>query len=275
MSRTWWGQEFIAAVEQVTDEGRLSRGRAYAKSDRIKRFDQDGSFIEARIRGNANAYFGIYEEPTYETTIEFDPISKAQWTAAIALMASKAGVISRLLLGEIPDTIESSFTPLDLHLLPASDRDFTTRCSCPDYNNPCKHVAGLFYYLANQLDRDPFLLFELRGLPRKVLKAELAKTPLGQALSVDLTAKAPPPLPVDHYYTAPEITPVEDLDLKAFWQGEKPLPQTVEAVSPSAVSAILIKKQGDFPAFWNRSNSFIEAMENLYQYVKSKNQKKL
>ncbi len=272
-TRTWWGQEFMSAIEQLADSGRLSRGRSYSSPHRIKHIEIDGNFINAHIRGNANAYFGVYEEPTYITTIEFEPISRAKWTAAIALMASKAGTISRLLLGEIPDNIEASFTTLDLHLLPASRRDFRTSCSCPDFSNPCKHVAGVFYYIAAQLDRDPFLLFELRGLPREDLKTELAKTPLGQALSTSAPAEAPP-VPSEHYYTAPTAAPLE-VSLKSFWQGEKPLPQTIEAVSPSAVSAILVKKQGDFPAFWHRDNSFVEAMERLYEYVKSKNQKKL
>ncbi|MGB3615476.1 MAG: SWIM zinc finger family protein [Elainellaceae cyanobacterium] len=273
-SRTWWGQEFIGAIEHLTDSGRLSRGRSYSSDRRIKYIEMDEGFVQAHIRGNINSYFGIYEEPTYITTVEFEPISRAKWTAAIALMASKAGTISRLLLGEIPDNIEASFTTIGLHLLPASRQDFTTSCSCPDFSNPCKHIAGVFYYIAAQLDQDPFLLFELRGLPREELKAELAKTPLGQALSTDAGTKRAPEA-VEHYYTRPKAVPAEELSLKAFWQGEKPLPQTVEPVSPSAVPAILVKKQGDFPAFWHRSNSFIAAMEGLYQYVRSKNQKKL
>ena len=30
-SRTWWGQRFIAALEQFTDPARLGRGRSYAQ----------------------------------------------------------------------------------------------------------------------------------------------------------------------------------------------------------------------------------------------------
>jgi len=37
------------------------------------------------------------------------------------------------------------------------------------------------------------------------------------------------------------------------------------------VSAIIVKKQGDYPAFWHKENSFIETMEELYQRVKIKN----
>jgi uncharacterized Zn finger protein len=36
------------------------------------------------------------------------------------------------------------------------------------------------------------------------------------------------------------------------------------------VSAIAVKKQGDFPPFWERDNSFIEVMETLYEAVKTK-----
>jgi len=277
-SRTWWGQKFIAAMERLTDAGRLSRGRSYARGNKVTHFDIDGNTVLAHVRGSVNPYFGVYKEPLYNTEIVFEPISKAKWTAAIALMASKAGLISRLLLNEIPDNIEESFATLGLHLLPGSKRgkdDFQSHCSCPDYSNPCKHIAGVYYLLAAELDRDPFLLFELRGLPRAELKAELARTPLGQALSAELSAQKQPPIPVERYYTEPQTRPIADMSLRAFWQGEKRLPQMMEVAAPSAVPAILVKKQGDFPGFWQRDNSFIEAMEGLYEYVRSKNKKKL
>ena len=54
--------------------------------------------------------------------------------------------------------------------------------------------------------------------------------------------------------------------------GKKRLPQTIEVASTSGVSAILIKKQGDYPPFWDKDNSFIEVMEELYERVKTKNQ---
>ncbi|MDB9526464.1 SWIM zinc finger family protein [Oscillatoria sp. CS-180] len=273
--RTWWGQKFIEAIEKLTDPGRLSRGRSYASPSRILSFNLEDSTVTAQIRGNVNPYFGVYEEPRYHTVIDFEPISRAKWAAAIALIGSKASLISRLLLNEIPENIEDSFATLGLHLLPAKKGDFHTQCSCPDWSNPCKHVAGLYYRIAEEVDRDPFLLFQLRGLSRDQLQAELAKTPLGQALSAELAAQRKPPTPVDSYFTRPELQSAPELSLKTFWQGEKRLPQTVEAVSPSPVSAVLVKKQGDFPEFWHRDNSFIEAMEGLYGYVKSKNAKKL
>jgi len=271
-SRTWWGQKFIEAIEEIVDSGRLSRGRSYARGKKVKSFSIDGGAVTAEVEGSINPYFGVYEKPLYDTSIEFKPISRAQWNEVIAAIASKAGLISRLLLNEIPDNIEDSFKSLGVSLLPRSRKDFTTSCSCPDFSNPCKHIAGVHYLVAAELDTDPFLLFELRGLSREDLKAELEKSPLGQALSAELTTQKPSLVAAESYYTRPEAiaTPLSP-SLNHFWQGAKRLPQTIEVPPEVAVSAIAIKKQGDFPAFWHRDNSFIEAMEELCQRVKTRN----
>ena len=184
-SRTWWGQKFIAALETFTEPDRLSRGRSYACGGKVTSFDIGQGVVVALVRGKINPYFGVYKEPLYTTTIEFEPISKAKWSAVIALIASKVSLISRLLLNEIPDNIEESFQTLGLTLLPHSKKDFHTSCSCPDWSNPCKHIAGVHYLIAAKLDEDPFLLFELRGLSREALKMALAKSPLRQALSAE------------------------------------------------------------------------------------------
>jgi uncharacterized Zn finger protein len=270
-SRTWWGQKFISALEPLMDSGRLSRGRSYARGDRVKKFEiKDGS-VFAKVRGSVNPYFGVYKEPLYNTTIEFEPISAANWSAAIALIASKASLISRLLLNEMPENIEASFKQLGLHLLPASRSDFKTQCSCPDWSNPCKHIAGVYYLIAEQLDSDPFLLFELRGLSREKLQKELAKSPLGKALCAEMRLETPPPDPVDSYYSRPKTVEVAAChDFQHFWHGEKRLPQTLDPLPQVPVAGIPLKKQGDFPPFWPRDNSFLEVMETLYDTVKTK-----
>ncbi|MEA5466643.1 SWIM zinc finger family protein [Leptothoe sp. PORK10 BA2] len=270
-SRTWWGQKFIHALESFTEPNRLGRGRTYARGGKVKSFDIKDGLVTAKVRGSVNPYFGVYKEPLYTTTIEFEPISKAKWAAVIALIASKASLISRLLLNEIPDNIEDSFKTLGLRLLPSSKKDFKTACSCPDYSNPCKHIAGVHYLIAAKLDEDPFLLFELRGLSREALKKELAKSPLGQALSAEMMMQQQPPNAVETYYTRPVTEATAEASLKDFWQGAKRLPQTIEVAEQSGVSAVLVKKQGDFPPFWHRDNSFLEVMEEFYERVKTKN----
>jgi uncharacterized Zn finger protein len=271
-SRSWWGQRFIAALEKIMDSGRLSRGRSYARGGKVKSFEIKDGLITAKVRGSVNPYFGVYKEPLYTTTIEFKSISAANWSAAIAYIASKASLISRLMLNEIPDNIDDAFAKLDLHLLPHRKDDFKTKCSCPDWSNPCKHIAGVYYLIAAQLDEDPFLLFELRGLSRDALQKELARSPLGQALSAELTLEKSAPEPDLSYFTKPGVKKAISLtSLKDFWHGEKRLPQTIEAAPQASVPAILVKKQGDFPSFWSKDQSFIETMEELYGRVRAKN----
>ena len=152
-TRTWWGNKFIEALETFTDPGRLGRGRSYARGGKVKSFKIDDGVVTAEVRGSVNPYYGVYTEPLYKTQIEFQPISQAKWAVAIAQMASKASFISRLLLNEMPDNIEDAFSTLGLHLLPHNRKDFKTSCSCPDDSNPCKHIAGVYYLVAAELDK--------------------------------------------------------------------------------------------------------------------------
>ncbi|MFN6568506.1 SWIM zinc finger family protein [Dendronalium sp. ChiSLP03b] len=272
-SRTWWGDRFIQALEAFTDDGRLQRGRSYARGGKVKSFEIEQNKITAKVKGSINPYFGVYKEPTYNIAIEIKPIAKTNWNEVIQKLSSKASIVSRLLLNEVPENIEDSFSDLGLHLLPHSNKDFKTQCSCPDYANPCKHIAGVYYLVASQLDNNPFLLFELRGLSKAELQSKLANSPLGKALSEELNAKEITLEVSTSFYTKLEKSSVDQKPTaREFWLGTKRLPQTIEVSTQSGVSAILIKKQGDFPAFWQKDNSFIETMEELYQRVKTKNQ---
>src|SRR5262245_45023150 len=207
-SRTWWGQRFLAALERFTDPARLRRGRTYASGGRVVAYAVANGLVTARVRGSINPYFGVYKEPIYRTTIQITPLCEADWDRVIAQLVSRADVVTRLLLSELPDTIEEAFSALGLHLLPQSEPAFTTTCSCPDWASPCQHMAGLDHLLASSLDHDPFLMFELRGLSRSALRARLSGTPLGQVLAASLTPGDAPLEPAESYFTRPEREPV-------------------------------------------------------------------
>lgn len=271
-SRTWWGKVFIEALESFTDAGRLQRGRSYARGNKVKSFEIDGNQISALVRGSVNPYFGVYKEPTYKISIEIQPIAQAEWNLVIDKLSSNASIVSRLLLNEVPDNIESAFSELKLHLLPHSRQDFKTKCSCPDYANPCKHIAGVYYLVASQLDDNPFLLFELRGLSKSELQKKLAQTPLGKILSEELNATEAPLELSTSLYTRVEKQSIPDKpSTREFWLGAKKLPTTIDVPTANSIPAIAVKQQGDFPSFWQRDNSFIETMEELYQRVRTKN----
>ena len=272
-SRTWWGQRFIEALEEFTDPARLGRGRSYASGGRILEYTLNKGTVTAKVRGSINPYFGVYKEPIYKTSITIKAISSDNWEMVIRQIASRADLVTKLLMNEMPDTIEDAFSELGLHLLPHSELDFKTSCSCPDWANPCKHIAGVYYLLASALDNDPFLMFELRGLSREELHTELARTPLGKILvsALDTDAESPTE-PVTSLYTPPIKEPNSVIaSHKEFWTGAKRLPAPIANASQSSVPALLIKKQGDYPPFWHKDLSFISVMEELYERVRTKN----
>ena len=159
------GKAIYRSFKSFSDTSRLGRGRSYARNGKILNFKVKNCKIADKVRGSINPYFGVYKEPLYKVSIEIKPISAQQWSKAIKQMGSKASVVEKILLHEVPDNIEYC-----VELLPHSRANFKTNCSCPDYANPCKHIAGVYYLVASQLDADPLLLFELRGLSRDKLQ---------------------------------------------------------------------------------------------------------
>jgi uncharacterized Zn finger protein len=117
------------------------------------------------------------------------------------------------------------------------------------------------------------LMFELRGLSRDALHAELVRSPLGQILSSALKSEEVPAVePVESYYTRPAKQPDAVVaSHKEFWTGAKRLPAKLTSTPQASVPALLVKKQGDYPPFWHKDVSFISVMEELYDRVRTKN----
>ncbi len=276
-AKTWWGQRFLDALEEFTDSGRLARGRSYAGDNRIKQWRVKDGKVAAKVRGNANPYYGVYKEPTYSVSVQMAHLTEQQWRHVLQRIVGRAGIVARLLLDEIPENIETVFAEAGAHLLPANYRDFVVSCSCPDYAVPCKHIAGACYRLAGMFDQDPFLLFEMRGLAHEQLRREMAGSTLGQALT-EAKRDTEQPMPLaDGIYTRPiplESQP-DTVDPKRFWRGPRPLPDHIEPAAPAAIPAMLIKKAGDYPGFWQKQSSFVEVMEDFYLRMRKQIGKRL
>jgi uncharacterized Zn finger protein len=163
---TWWGQRWIEALQGVLrgDAGRLARGRTYARAGRTHDLVVQGGKVTSRVTGSRST--------PYEITIELAQLGEAAWQRAVAGMAAKAQFSAELLAGQMPAEIDEVFRAAGTSLFPKQRTDLVTSCSCPDWGDPCKHVAATHYVLGEALDRDPFLLFELRGKTKnQVLEA--------------------------------------------------------------------------------------------------------
>jgi uncharacterized Zn finger protein len=154
---TWWGKRWIEALEHVLrgDSKRLARGRTYARAGRTHDLVVKGGKVTAKVTGSRATPYAI--------SIELTKLGAPTWKKAIDGLAKKAQFSAELLAGQMPQAIDEVFVEAGASLFPTERGDLATNCTCPDWGDPCKHVAATHCVLGEALDRDPFLLFELRG----------------------------------------------------------------------------------------------------------------
>jgi uncharacterized Zn finger protein len=165
---TWWGRLWIRALEQLGDdfENRLPRGKKYAEEGAVSHFTVSPGEIQAKVHGRK----------TYNVTLGLPALTAAQWERALDRIHQESRFVASLLAGEMPQGLDETFREAGASLYPRVPKELQTHCDCPDWANPCKHVAAVCYIMAEALDRDPWLLFDLRGRTREeVLEALQAR----------------------------------------------------------------------------------------------------
>src|SRR6266852_3344073 len=145
--------------------------------------------------------------------------------------------------GEMPKNIEEAFGAVKLSLFPTALKELETSCSCPDWANPCKHIAAVYYLLAERFDEDPFLIFKLRGRTKEqiieVLRHKRAETLAAESSSLSAGG--------DGLIEADTALPLLEENLDAFWQAGEALDTfTVKPGAPEVDKAIL-KRLGEAP----------------------------
>ena len=158
---SWWAKRWIAVLESFDLGARLGRGKNYARQGQVLNVDVDCGMVRAEVQGSRKKPYGV--------VVTVKPLSKEEWASVGERLATQALFAARLLAGEMPQDIETVFSEAGLTLFPNPSKDLQTHCSCPDWSNPCKHIAAVYFLLGEEFDRDPFLIFKLRGMEREGL----------------------------------------------------------------------------------------------------------
>lgn len=173
----WWSRRFIDILERVCDKGRLSRGRAYARSGQVMHLDIVPGQVTAWVQGS--------RPKPYDVTIGVAAYGADQWRVLTEKLAARALYRAKLLAGEMPPEIEDVFREAGLPLFPG-ERGLDMACSCPDWGFPCKHLSAVLYVLAESFDDDPFLVLAWRGMAKEdLLDALRAARPADHPRSSD------------------------------------------------------------------------------------------
>jgi len=264
-AQSWWAKRWIQTLESFNLGARLGRGKSYARKGQVTSIKIEAGLVRAKVQGS--------DPRPYSVTIKVRTLTGSEWDLLAEKLALKPIFAAKLLAGEMPEDIDSAFQEIGLSLFPETLDDLETDCSCPDWSNPCKHIAAVYYLLGEEFDRDPFLIFKLRGVDMDDFMSILGKgfvpetadrvaeagdfterhDKTGTTLKTEISPVSPEPLPPD-----PE----------AFWgrppenPGEEKVPP-LEAHIPQ-VPASLPKRLGKFP-FWCGEEDLLEVLEEIYK----------
>ena len=236
----WWAKRWTAVLESFNIGARLGRGRSYARQGQVSSIEIDAGIVIAEVQGS--------RRDPYVVTIQLRTLSEKEWDRVIIELGARAVFLARLLAGEMPEQIEEATEAAGVNLFPAKSSDLKTDCSCPDWSNPCKHIAAVYYLLGEEFDRDPFLIFALRGMPRDELLERLRGLSGAQAPAPTAQELPPEPLPTDP---------------TAFYNGASGADDVLRNAHPHGRSAPLLCRLPEFP-FWRGEDTVGEALLPAY-----------
>ncbi|MBI9043466.1 MAG: SWIM zinc finger family protein [Anaerolineaceae bacterium] len=223
-AQNWWAKRWITALERLVDSGRLTRGRTYARKGQVISIDETKDGIKARVQGS--------RKTPYKVSIQISPLRDSEWELVFDALSEQAIFTAQLLAGEMPQEIEAAFEAAKVSLFPSRRGDLKTDCSCPDYANPCKHVAAAHYILGERFDEDPFLIFRLRGRTQEQVMAALRERRAGD-------------VEFDEELEEPEIVFPLTEQIDRFWEFPVPLDGFSVSIRPPTIEMPLLKRLGD------------------------------
>ncbi len=161
IATTFWGQSWCANLERYSDyASRLPRGRSYVRN---------GLVIDLQIvKGKVTAM--VSGSDLYHVEITIAPVTARRWKNICRECAGTIDSLVELLQGRLAKGVMDRVCREGDGLFPQPS-EITLSCSCPDWADMCKHVAGALYGIGARLDAEPRLLFELRGVDESELVA--------------------------------------------------------------------------------------------------------
>ncbi len=154
--KTWWGQQWLNALTSIDMANRLPRGKTYANKGAVQGLKIDANQISASIKGSAPR--------PYRSKLSLPLFTGQEQDWLLTEIRENPAILAQLLNRQLPSELTEFAQKRGIRLFPRTFEDLTMGCSCPDYAIPCKHLAAVVYVIANEIDRNPFLVFQLKGL---------------------------------------------------------------------------------------------------------------
>lgn len=220
--KTWWGEQWLAALTHIDFDNRLPRGRSYANKGAVSQLTVKAGTIQAKVQGS--------RPRPYQVTITVPPITPIDSARLLDRIAADPALIARMLNRELDPALLALAAELGIAVFPTRWKDLSMQCSCPDWAVPCKHLAAVIYLLSREIDGNPFLVFSLRGL-------DLAAALKARDIHIEHRAEAALPtlaelLPTGDKRETAELGPLDTLDFSVLPDLGEPLLHVLPARPP-------------------------------------------
>jgi len=150
---TWWGKQWLQALTDIDYSNRLPRGRTYANKGLAHNLDMYGNTITAKVEGS--------QPKPYQVKITVPAFNQDTRDRLLHVVTENPLFLSKLLNRELPPELNDACVAEGIHVFPRRWDDLQGSCSCPDWAVPCKHIAAVLFLVANEIDKNPFVVFEL------------------------------------------------------------------------------------------------------------------
>lgn len=158
--RNWWAKAWQRAVEEAAyGERDLRRGRAAARRGDVGAISVAPGSLLAAVREGDDAWTVEVAVPVLD-----DPSLRA----LVDVVSAEAGRIAALLDGDLSHQLVEHADEAGAELLPYGG-ELSATCTCDHYLDPCAHAIAVLLQAGWLVDRDPLVLFAVRGLPRDEL----------------------------------------------------------------------------------------------------------
>jgi uncharacterized Zn finger protein len=157
IASSFWGKAWCENLERYSDfASRLPRGRSYVRNGSVLDLQVTKSEITAMVSGSE----------LYTIRITITAVAATRWKSICSDCAGRIDSVVELLQGRLAKGVMDRVCRQGEGLFPRPN-EIKLSCSCPDWADMCKHVAATLYGVGARLDKQPELLFALRGVDAK------------------------------------------------------------------------------------------------------------
>nr|WP_253309298.1 DEAD/DEAH box helicase [Rickettsia endosymbiont of Ceutorhynchus assimilis] len=150
--RTWWGKKWLQSFSEVDYDNRLSRGRTYANTGRAFGIQINGNTITAKVSGS--------RPHPYKVKIILNELNSS---AIRCIIENSPSILPKLINKQLPTLLFDKLNDSGIKLFPSNWEEMNASCNCPDWAMPCKHIAAVIYLIAAEIDKNPFVIFNIHN----------------------------------------------------------------------------------------------------------------